>query len=280
MSHGSFDGRIQRVRVTYKILDSTLSLRPLGAWDAVIRAPQGQGPARMPPASRDLPWSGDPDRTMRRLGDEPRARDIPEPKSQKVPASGIWHGFDVIEPWSRFTRPRKVKAHAEQPGPRGPVGSYCIGPETRKAKGAATLVGYQISYVKGRVRRAVVSTIYLNRVRYRGRMTLTADTDRTQDVTHSQPQAGPHPRDTRRDPGSGSTDAATRTYTLAGSWLKAPGAGPVCRHPNRLLQRGTGTQRLVHNGQYSNSYSLGPPRRAALALPRVTDGNESPRRPT
>lgn len=63
----------------------------------------------------------------------------------------------------------------------------------RKAKGAATLV-------KGRVRRAVVSTIYLNRVRYRGRMTLT-DTDRYQDVTHSQPQAGPHPRDTRRDPG-------------------------------------------------------------------------------
>ena len=113
---------------------------------------------------------------------------------------------------SRFTRPRKVKAHAEQPGPRGPVGSYCIGPETRKAKGAATLVGYQISYVKGRVRRAVVSTIYLNRVRYRGRMTLT-DTDRTQDVTHSQPQAGPHPRDTRRDPGSGSTDARARTHT-------------------------------------------------------------------
>ena len=126
----------------------------------------------------------------------------------------------------------------------------------RKAKGAATLV-------KGRVRRAVVSTIYLNRVRYRGRMTLT-DTDRYQDVTHSQPQAGPHPRDTRRDTG---IRVYGRTYTLAGSTQvrgSAPGAGPVCRHPNRLLQRGTGTQRLVHNGQYSNSYSLGPPRRAAL----------------
>ena len=88
MSHGSFDGRIQRVRVTYKILDSTLSLRPLGACDAVIRAPQGQGPARMPPASRDLPWSGDPDRTMRRLGDEPRAWDIPDTGTQVAKSAG------------------------------------------------------------------------------------------------------------------------------------------------------------------------------------------------
>ena len=45
-----------RVRVTFKVLDS-LSPAP---WDAVIRASRGQ--ARMPPASRGLPLSGDPDR--------------------------------------------------------------------------------------------------------------------------------------------------------------------------------------------------------------------------
>ena len=216
----------------------------------------------MPPASRDLPWSGDPARTMRRLGDEPRARDIPEPKSQKVPASGIWHGFDVIEPWSRFTRPRKVKAHAEQLGPRGSVGSYCIGPETRKAKGAATLVGYQICEGEGQARRR---EHYLLKPRTVPR---PHDTDGHGQVSgrHALTAAGraaPARYTSRhRDPG-----LRTHVHTRAGSTQvrgSAPGAGPVCRHPNRLLQRGTGTQRLVHNGQYSNSYSLGPPRRAAL----------------
>ena len=46
------------MRVTFKVLDS-LSTAPR---DAVNQA--SQGPARMPPASRGLPSSGDPDRMV------------------------------------------------------------------------------------------------------------------------------------------------------------------------------------------------------------------------
>ena len=163
---------------------------------------------------------------------------------------------------SRFTRPRKVKAHAEQPGPRGPVGSYCIGPETRKAKGAgdSCRISDIVCEGKGQARRR---EHYLLKPRTVPR---PHDTDgHGQDSgCHALTAAGrAAPARYTSRPGI-RVYGRTRTYAHSQVRGSAPGAGPVCRHPNRLLQRGTGTQRLVHNGQYSNSYSLGPPRRAAL----------------
>ena len=124
-----------------------------------------------------------------------------------------------------------------------------------------------------------MSTIYLNRVRYRGRMTLT-DTDRYQDVTHSQPQAGPHPRDTRRDTG---IRVYGRTYTLAQvlpRFVVRPRArGRFAAIPTAYSNVARALKDLYITDNIVIRIRWVRPA-APLWVPRVADGNESPRRPT